>query len=157
MSRLVLVLRHPCLKDLYQFWLRLCDDETLPMADNLDSSAMRPWLDDLAVIDVARNEAGQLSYTYCGRGLLSVFGADPTGCPVDDEVTGEGPAQALCDDYDQVVREHIPLARVCGGMSEDSDHAWERLVLPLFSGEGQVEKLLLSVYRLSPPAGAVVS
>ena len=89
--------------------------------------------------------------------MLPVFGADPTGCPVDNEAEGEGPAQALCDDYDQVVQEHIPLARVCGGMSEDSDHAWERLVLPLFSGEGQVEKLLLSVYRLSPPAGAVVS
>lgn len=155
MSRLVLVLRHPCLKDLYQFWLRLCDGETLPMAGDLDPAAMRPWLDDLAVVDVVCNDS-QFTYTYCGHGLWSVFGADATGRPVDDGDPA-GPVQALRLDYDQVVREHIPLARVCNGLSDDGEQAWERLVLPLFNGEGQVEKLLLSICRLSPSPVAASS
>lgn len=155
MSRLVLVLRHPCLKDLYQFWLRLCDGETLPMAGDLDLAAMRPWLDDLAVVDVVRNDS-HFTYTYCGYGLQSVFGADVTGHPVGD---GEpaGPVQALRLDCDQVVREHIPLARVCNELPDDGDQAWERLVLPLFDEEGQVEKLLLSLCRLSPSPVAASS
>lgn len=145
MSRLVLVLRHDSLKDLYQFWLGLCEGERLPIAADLDPAELRAWIDNLVVLDVSMDGA-DFTYAYYGRSFATAFNADTVG----KSIATLPPEQAaiLMAEYDQVVKERIPVARVYTADFDGETQTWERLVLPLFDGDGEVEKLLVSAYRL---------
>ncbi len=146
MSRLVLILRHPQLKDLYHAWLKQCDNEQLPMAADLDPTALRPWLDNLVVIDVAV-DGDNFVYAYYGRSFHNAFHADTVGKSIADLPKIQ--ADLLRTEYDRVVRERLPAARVYTADFEGVQQTWERLVLPLFDSAGEVEKLLVSAYRLA--------
>lgn len=145
MSRLVLILRHPQLKDLYRFWLGLCQGERLPMAADLDPADLRPWLDNLVVLDVTK-DGDDFIYAYYGRSFSNAFGADTVGKPISDLPPEQ--AAKLRAEYDHVVRENLPVTRVYTADFEGETQTWERLVLPLFDRAGTVEKLLVSAYRL---------
>lgn len=145
MSRLVLILRHPQLKELYRFWLGLCHGEHLPMSGDLDPADLRPWLDNLVVLDVTR-DGGDFVYAYYGRSFSNAFGADTVGRPISELPADQ--AAMLKAEYDHVVRENLPTARVYTADFEGETQTWERLVLPLFDRSGTVEKLLVSAYRL---------
>jgi len=145
MSRLVLILRHPQLKDLYQFWLSLCEGETLPMGADLDPADLRPWIDNLVVLDVSI-DGNDFTYAYYGRSFSNAFNADKIGKSIDD-LPGDQ-AEMLKAEYDRVVRERLPTTRVYTADFDGEMQTWERLVLPLFDGRGEVEKLLVSAYQL---------
>ncbi|MFA7431051.1 MAG: PAS domain-containing protein [Rhodospirillaceae bacterium] len=145
MSRLVLILRQPQLKDLYQFWLGLCQDERLPMAADLDPADLRPWIDNLVVLDVSV-DGGDFVYAYYGRSFSNAFGADTVGKPVSNLPPEQ--AATLKAEYDRVVKDHLPQARVYTAEFDGEEQTWERLVLPLFDRSGDVEKLLVCAYRL---------
>jgi len=146
MSRLVLILRHPQLKDLYNFWLHRCQGEHLPMAADLDPSDLRPWLDNLVLLDVSV-DGGDFVYAYYGRSFANAFGADTVGKSI--AALPKEQADVLKAEYDRVVREHLPSARVYTADFEGEAQTWERLVVPLFDAKGEVEKLLVSAYRLA--------
>lgn len=145
MNRLVLILRHPQLKDLYRFWLDLCEGERLPMAADLDPADLRPWIDNLVVLDVSV-DGDDFIYAYYGRSFSNAFGADTVGKSV--SLLPEEQAEILKAEYDHVVRERLPAARVYTADFDGDTQTWERLVLPLFDGDGEVEKLLVCAYRL---------
>ncbi|KJS36324.1 MAG: hypothetical protein VR70_14070 [Rhodospirillaceae bacterium BRH_c57] len=145
MSRLVLILRHPQLKDLYQFWLGLCRNERLPMAADLDPAHLRPWIDNLVVLDVSV-DGDDFIYAYYGRSFSNAFGADTVGKPISNLPTEQ--AATLKAEYDRVVKDHLPQARVYTADFDGDTQTWERLVLPLFDRIGDVEKLLVCAYRL---------
>lgn len=146
MSRLVLILRHPQLKDLYHFWLRQCEGERLPMAADLDPTELRPWLDNLVVLDVTV-DGGDFVYAYYGRSFSNAFRSDTVGKSITDLPKNQ--ADVLRTEYDRVVRERLPAARVYSAEFDGDQQSWERLVLPLFDSRGEVEKLLVSAYRLA--------
>lgn len=147
MSRLVLILRHPQLKDLYQFWLGLCEGEQLPVAADLDPADLRPWIDNLVVLDVSVDGA-KFTYAYYGRSFSNAFHADTVGKSI--ETLPSGQAAILRAEYDRVVKERIPVARVYTAEFEGEEvQTWERLVLPLFDGTGEVEKLMVCAYMLN--------
>lgn len=145
MSRLVLILRQPQLKDLYQFWLSLCEGETLPVAADLDPADLRPWIDNLVVLDVSI-DGNAFTYAYYGRSFSNAFNADKIGKSIDDLPGAQ--ADMLKAEYDRVVRERLPTTRVYTADFDGEMQTWERLVLPLFDGEGEVEKLLVCAYQL---------
>lgn len=146
MSRLVLILRNPQLKGLYQFWLSLCQGENLPMAGDLDPSALRPWLDNLVLLDVSR-DGGDFVYAYYGRSFSNAFQADTVGKSIGDLPSSQ--AEILKAEYDRVVQERIPVARVYTADFDGEVQTWERLVLPLFDDRGEVEKLLVAAFILT--------
>jgi hypothetical protein len=145
MSRLVLILRHPQLKDLYHHWLRQCADEKMPMAADLDPADLRPWLDNLVVLDVTV-DGSDFVYAYYGRSFANAFQSDTVGKSITNLPKEQ--ADVLRAEYDRVVQERLPAARVYTGDFGGEQQTWERLVLPLFDGNGEVEKLLVSAYRL---------
>ena len=145
MSRLVLILRHPQLKSLYQFWLSRCAGETLPMAADLDPADLRPWLDNLVVLDVSIT-GDDFVYAYYGRSFANAFGKDTVGQSIANLPSQQ--ADILRAEYDRVVRERMPAARVYTADFEGDTQTWERLVLPLFDSRGTVEKLLVSAFLL---------
>ncbi|WP_299444430.1 PAS domain-containing protein [uncultured Rhodospira sp.] len=149
MSRLVLVLRHPDLKSLYDYWLGLCRDETPPMADDVDPADLRPWMGHLVVIkvDPGKGEAGaSYTYSFYSQFFAGRFGDDKAGQSVD--MLPDGPRDIIRAEYDRVVREHIPVSRVYTADFDGLTQTWERLVLPLFNLEGVVDKLLVAAYEL---------
>lgn len=149
MSRLVLILRHPQLKELYQFWLRLCHGEHLPMGADLDPALLRPWIDNLVVLDVSI-DGDRFTYAYYGKSFSQAFQADTVGKSIDDLPKDQ--ADILKSEYDRVVQERIPVARVYTADFDGETQTWERLVLPLFDGNGDVEKLLVCAYQLDKQA-----
>lgn len=146
MNELVLVLRHPELKALYGQWLTLCAGERLPMAVELEPADFRRWLPDLVVIDVIRKS--EFVYTYYGHAFTDAFGEDKVGRTVDE--LPERQRDVLRAEYDKVLATGLPSSRIYMADFEDGPQTWERLVLPFFTGEGEVEKLLVAAYRLSP-------
>ncbi|MBB6210394.1 PAS domain-containing protein [Novispirillum itersonii] len=146
MSRLVLILRHQQLKELYQRWLKLCEGEHLPMAQDLEPVELRPWLDNLVVLDVSV-DGDDFVYAYYGRTFASAFHADTVGKSV--AALPKEQADILKQEYDRVVRERIPVARLYEADFDGEVQKWERLVLPLFDDRGEVVKLLVSAYRLT--------
>lgn len=146
MSRLVLILRHPQLKDLYQFWLGLCEGEQLPVAADLDPAELRPWIDNLVVLDVSVDGA-EFTYAYYGRSFANAFHADTVGKSI--ETLPPEQSEILKAEYDRVVKERIPVARVYTADFGGDVQTWERLVLPLFDGEGEVEKLMVCAFLLN--------
>ncbi len=154
MSQLVLVLRHPKLKSLYDFWLSLCGDNTPPMADDVDPVDLRPWMGNLVVIKVAAEPGhgagdGATAYTYSfySQNFAGKFGDDKAGQSVD--MLPDGPRDIIRAEYDRVVHEHIPVSRVYTADFDGLTQTWERLVLPLFNIKGEVDKLLVAAYELA--------
>lgn len=154
MSQLVLVLRHPKLKSLYDFWLSLCGDDTPPMADDVEPVDLRPWMGNLVVIKVEAEpghdagEGGATAYTYSfySQNFAGKFGDDKAGQSVD--MLPDGPRDIIRAEYDRVVREHIPVSRVYTADFDGLTQTWERLVLPLFNMRGEVDKLLVAAFEL---------
>lgn len=151
MSQLVLVLRHQKLKSLYDFWLSLCGDETPPMADDVDPVDLRPWMGNLVVIkvDPAGDGGGagpSYTYSFYSQFFAGKFGDDKAGQSLD--MLPEGQRDMIRAEYDRVVREHIPVSRVYTADFDGLTQTWERLVLPLFNMQGEVDKLLVAAFEL---------
>lgn len=153
MTRLVLVLRHPKLKSLYDYWLGLCAHETPPMADDVDPVDLRPWMGNLVVIRVepgAGTDDGTAkptyTYSFYSQFFAGKFGDDKAGQSVD--MLPDGQRDIIRAEYDRVVRENIPVSRVYTADFDGLTQTWERLVLPLFNLGGEVDKLLVAAYEL---------
>ncbi|GAA0568571.1 PAS domain-containing protein [Caenispirillum bisanense] len=145
-TRLSLVLRHPQLKSLYAFWVSRCDEDALPMAEDIEPADLRPWIGNLVVMDVQRAEqGGGYAYAYYSSGFASAFG-DKAGRTIDD--LPEDQRALIKAEYDRVRSERIPTSRVYTADFADGRQTWERLVLPFFDPDGAVVKLLVAAYRL---------
>jgi len=151
MNSLVLVLRHPKLKGLYDYWLGLCRHETPPMADDVEPADLRPWMGNLVVIKVDPGDGpdgvpAAYHYSFYSQFFAGKFGDDKAGTSLD--MLPDGPRDILQSEYDRVVREHIPVSRVYTADFDGLTQTWERLVLPLFNIDGVVDKLLVAAYEL---------
>jgi len=60
-----LVLRHPKLISLHNFWLEHRAGAPLPLASALNPAELRPWLGNLLIMDVVRN--ADFVYSYYGQ------------------------------------------------------------------------------------------
>jgi hypothetical protein len=144
MSSLVLVVRNRNLKAVYGAWVEKCADETLPMASSFEPGDLRPWLDNIVLIDVGDAAGHDMRYSYYGDGLLEAFGVDLTGQPV--EPADADTADLLAEDYRQVVSGRLPVARIVNDTSATGAGNWEGLMLPLFDDDGSVVKILGAMY-----------
>ncbi len=145
MTTLVLALRHPKLKALHAFWLQQCAGAKLPMAADLQPADLRPWLDNLVVMEVG--EGDDFVYAYYSQAFAKAFGEDRVGQSIDDLPAEQ--AEILRAEYAQLQADRLPLSRVYTARFDDADRTWERLVLPLFAETGEVEKLLVAAYELT--------
>lgn len=149
MSTISLVLRHPQLKALYNFWVAQCDGGQLPMAEDIEPADLRPWIGNMVVMDVIPDEDGEnaeaYTYAYYSSGFASAFG-DKAGRSLDD--LPDDQRALIKSEYDHVRRDRIPTSRVYTADFDDGRQTWERLVLPFFDPDGNVVKLLVAAYRL---------
>lgn len=154
MTRLSLVLRHPQLKSLYNFWVGQTENDALPMAEDIEPADLRPWIGNLVVMEVTREDdedaaeggGDRYAYAYYSSGFASTFGDDKAGRSLDD--LPQEQRDLIRTEYDRVCRERIPTSRVYTAEFDGERQTWERLVLPFYDPDGDVVKLLVAAYRL---------
>lgn len=137
-------LRHPELIALYDWWLAHGGSEEMPSAADLTPVMLRRWLDNLVVIDSLAD--GRPRYAYYGANLSLAFGTDMVGRAIEE--LPEAQRRILEGEYQALRAERRPLARHYTADFGGSVQTWERLLLPFFDADGQVEKTLVAVYRV---------
>jgi hypothetical protein len=139
-----LVLHHPELIALYHLWVDQCRNETLPASADVNPATLRRWLDNLVVVDTLK--PGGLRYSYYGDNLSAAFGTDMVGCSI--EHLPEGQRSLLSAEYEHIRSERMPSARQYTAEFGHGLQTWERLSLPFFDPDGEVEKILVAAYRV---------
>ena len=127
-------------------WIEKCAGETLPTAASFEPGDLRPWLDHTVLIDIDDADDAGMRYSFYGEGLVDAFGVDLTGRsigPMED-----GRTDLLAEDYRQVVRTRLPVARIVTDTFQSGAGSWEGLMLPLFDDDGSVVKILAAMYPL---------
>lgn len=138
------LLHHPQLISLRRWWLAQGGSEGLPSAADLSPAMLRPWLDNLVVVDI--DPAGEPRYAYYGANLAAAFGTDMVGRSIDQLPNAQ--RGILAREYDTVRRDSTTLVRRYTADFDGQTQTWERLLLPFFDGDGAVEKIIVAVYRL---------
>lgn len=137
-------LRHPELRALYDWWLTQGGSEGLPSAADLAPATLRRWLDNLVVVDTQAGD--QPRYAYYGANLALAFDTDMVGRSIDE--LPEAQRRILAEEYGALRAERAPLARRYTADFNGAEQTWERLLLPFFDVDGEVDKALVAVYRV---------
>ena len=127
---------------LYELWERKRGPNPMPSRVDLDVSELKPWLGNLALIDL--NAIGDGTFRLCGTNLSTRFGIDATGCRV----------AALSDDLVATVLSFIarvreakaPVRDVCGRMVHGIQVTFDDLALPLSNDGTVIATLLFASY-----------
>lgn len=139
-----LVLRHPELVALYGFWTDQDCDDAPPSSADVNPTVLRRWLDNLVVVDTPKD--GPLRYSYYGENLSLAFGTDMVGNSIAH--LPENQRKLLSEEYNRIVFTQKPAARQYTADFNGVQQTWERLSLPFFDADGEVEKILVAAYRL---------
>ena len=138
---------HPKLAELFAYWREQAGAAAMPIADELDVSALNRWIGNLVVIDVP--EPGRFVYAYYGERLEEAFRTQMVGRTPDE--LPEAQRAALQQEYEAVRSAAGAIARRYTADFDGRLETWERLVLPLSAGDDQVVKILVAAYRIDPP------
>ncbi|MBX9635331.1 MAG: PAS domain-containing protein [Magnetospirillum sp.] len=137
-------LRHPQLISLHRWWLDQGASDGLPSAADLSPAMLRPWLDNLVVVDIPPE--GEPRYSYYGANLAAAFGTDMVGRSIEQLPAAQ--RSILSREYDDVRTHRVAVGRRYSADFDGVPQTWERLLLPFFDGDNAVEKILVAVYRL---------
>lgn len=127
---------------LESFWERKRGQRSMPSRLDLAVSELKPWLGNLALIDL--NEVGDGTFRLCGTNLSTRFGIDATGCRV----------VALSDDLVATILSFIarvreaktPVRNVYGRMVHGIQVTFDDLALPLSNDGTVIATLLIASY-----------
>jgi hypothetical protein len=134
------------LRNLAEYWTSQSAGGGLPGHAAIDPQAMRAWLGHLLLVDVVGAEP-KFVYRVYGSGVADTFGKDMTGrtpreFPAHHVDIIEGP-------YREVVRSRAPRFTVhILSIRERKFAAWERVILPIGNFRGEVDQLLVGIYRV---------
>ncbi len=140
----------PALGALLDFWLARCVGGNPPLASAISPVELRDWKDHIAVFEVFGD--GDFVYSYYGKALEEAFGHSRLGATLDD--LPDEPRAILWAEYAAVCRERLPVARVHTASFDGVERSFERLVLPLGSDGGAVDKLIVAAYEIPRTATA---
>jgi hypothetical protein len=136
--------QHPELIALYLVWVGQCRNDTLPAAADLTPVSLRRWLDNMVVVDLLSE--GGVRYAYYGDNLAAAFGTDMVGRTIDH--LPDEQRRLLTAEYEAMRRDRLPTSRRYTADFDGRVQTWERLVLPFFDEEGQVEKVIVAAFPL---------
>jgi hypothetical protein len=134
----------PGLEALLSYWLQKCAGRAMPRRDDLPVQELRPWIGQLALIDIAGEK--DFRVRLCGTNLIRRFGREATGLVVSElAVDIAQQLQALlragCRAAAPVVAvSHVQFGRVLVSHSD--------VALPLSGADGQMSGFLLGSYQL---------
>lgn len=136
-------LQHPRLKDLYLFWHARRRQQRVPLADRFDPTDLRPWVSNMAVMEIAEGDA---VYAYYGPNLQRCFGADRAGQSLED--LPDNAREILAREYADVCATGEPSAWRYTADFQGRQQTWERLVLPLSEDGQHVSRLMVAAFEV---------
>ncbi len=140
----------PMLQSLFRLWDSARNGRRMPARRDFTPESLRPWLGNLALIDVTHNPT-RMHYRLVGIHIVDNLKRDPTGKTMDDVVVdpANNPAtQGLyrCLVHGEPMYEVMPPR--CGGMFSFN---CARISLPL-SNDGQtINMILMGEYVINRP------
>ena len=137
-------LSSPALSGLLDFWLSKCSAGNPPVASTIAPAELRPWKDNIVIFEIIGED--NYVYSYYGKALEEAWGHSRLGHTLD--ALPDDQRRTLHEEYESVLRERLPVARVYTGSFDGVARTWERLVLPLSSDAGIVDKLLVAAYEM---------
>lgn len=138
---------HSQLAALAQLWSRKASGKRLPAREDFDPAELRPWLGRLMLLDVVE-DGKDFHYRLHGTGLVELFGEDLTGRAV-GKLDPKRRATLLAE-YRRAFETRSPHYVPSKELAEKKHLHVAKLVLPLASDGERVDKLMVSVYSLSP-------
>lgn len=138
-------------RDLYVYWQEVRGSRRAPTRAEIDPSRIVGILPNIAIFDV-EDSPRRYRIRLMGTSNVSWYGADPTGCYLDELDIGDGGA-ALFNLLDQVVEAGVP-GHMTGQYSKQDGRTlrYERLFLPLANDGRRIDMLIGAIYRLPPEA-----
>ncbi len=126
---------------LRRLWEQKCCGRAMPSRADLSVADLRPWLGNLALIDLA--STGD-TFRLCGTNLFPCFGGDATGLRVAD-LRGEG-GRSLRDGIARVREQQMPIAASHTQVIHGDEVTFSELVLPLSNGGAGLGIALFASY-----------
>ena len=138
-------------KILYAHWQAVRGDRPAPARRDIDPAAIVTVLPNIAIFDVEESPR-RYRIRLMGTRNVSWYGADPTGCCLDELDIGNGGAE-FCALLDQVVDLAVPGHMTGEYTRQEGQHLrYERLFMPLSNDRRRIDMLIGAVYRLPPEA-----
>lgn len=130
------------LQALKGLWEQKRGTRTMPSRDDLPVAALRPWLGNLALIDLI---GATPSFRLCGTALHARFGGEMTKQRLDAIGAAYGHRELLdCIEIARQTRNPVPMVyEVSKGHSQTIFH---ELCLPLGRDEAQPDTMLFASY-----------
>lgn len=122
-------------------WDRKRGERAMPCRTELSVADLRPWLGNLALIDLDGNGA---VFRLCGTNLFPRFGRDVTGLRVAD-LPGES-GQSFRDGISRVRAEQLPNAVSHTQIIHGDEVVFGELALPLSNGGAELKVVLFASY-----------
>ena len=130
------------IEDLLALWHQKRRFRSMPARDDLPVSVLRPWLGNLALIDVS---GSTLYFRLCGNNLFTRFGGEMTRRKLDavEDVHGK---QALKDCIEEVRRTLSPKQATYIGTALAGTTTFLELYVPLAHDGATIDTVLFASY-----------
>ena len=139
------------LHTLYAYWQELRGNRRAPARAEIDLARIAPVLPNIAIFDVEESPR-RYRIRLMGTRNVTWYGADPTGCYLDEiDIGAEG--NTLCALLDRIVELVVP-GHVTGEYIKHDGRVirFERLFMPLSNDGRRIDMLIGAVCQLPPDA-----
>lgn len=130
------------LQALLALWNEKRGNRDMPSRADLNASALKPWLGNLALIDL-RNGSGP-TFRLCGTNLRDRFGGEVTGRSLDD--LEDVIATSLRGAVNRVHETSKPMQYKHKAETENAPKAFYELCAPLSDNGVTIDTILLASY-----------
>lgn len=144
MRQIVLDGMYPTLRELYEAWNSLREEERLPSWKEIKTLNLRRWSHNLVLIEVVGGN--KYVYRHYGSRFKELFGKDMTGNSLDK--LPEAQQALILFEYDYVRTKRGPAWRSYTGDFDGELVTWERLVLPVATNGQDIDMLMVGAYEV---------
>lgn len=130
------------IEDLLALWHQKRRSRAMPARDDLPVSVLRPWLGNLALIDVSGSSP---YFRLCGNSLYTRFGGEMTRRKL-DAIEGAHGKQALEDRIEEVRRTLSPKRTTHIATSPAGTTTFLELYVPLANDGVTIDTVLFASY-----------
>lgn len=133
------------LRDLLALWHEKRGKRAMPSRADLGVAALKPWLGNLALIDVQSD--GVAAFRLCGTNLYARFGGEMTRRDVSELTSAIGDSFRACLEW--ACRSQTPTEATHERVIDGVPAAFHELHLPLSDDAAHVHTLLFACYPVT--------
>ena len=141
-------IQHPKLLALHEHWQAKLRVGEFPHRSDFDPFDLKPFLGHILILELAE-ELDESHYRLFGSKLSEYFDADLTGMRLKD-IPADRPDMILLE-YQNMLLAKAPLVACNQALVGSSVAYYEKLMLPLASGERPIAMVLGAIYPVDNP------